>query len=416
MLILYGNGDFYIQGSGPNKEAQENLFYNTSKLLKIRGFPTSADLLERIPFEIYNATNNFGDDFYILLTQLPMLQYEELRLFSEKQENKITLYKIVEVLNEIGEYFIRFIECDIIKESNDIKVKKKLSNIISENKNIKNKPLPIAICAVVNQVLSGSHATLETLFKNAGATGEPPALAHSTKWKIWLKTTSDDPSTNSYQILGKILEETMEVEPLENESKSCFWLDKEYKNAHSLWIAKKQRIESVLQNNGLKYQKGGKIVETGTGLVTEALSKALDEHDFDTIYIEFNRAIETVEKDPGAAITAGCSLLEALFKTYLKEKKIDLPPKETIKPLWKLVNNELGLDPKNQTEADLQKILTGMVSVVDGTGSLRTHAGSAHGGGELRYKVKPRHARLLINSAHTLALFLIETWKERDKT
>ena len=56
-----------------------------------------------------------------------------------------------------------------------------------------------------------------------------------------------------------------------------------------------------------------------------------------------------------------------------------------------------------------------MISVVDGIGAFRTHAGSAHGGGGLRYRVRARHANLVVNSAQTLALFLIETWEEREK-
>ena len=57
-------------------------------------------------------------------------------------------------------------------------------------------------------------------------------------------------------------------------------------------------------------------------------------------------------------------------------------------------------------------MLSGILSVVDGIGALRTHASSAHGEGRKLYKLKPRHARLAIHSAHTLALFVLETWDE----
>ncbi|MDC4272793.1 abortive infection family protein, partial [Acinetobacter baumannii] len=43
----------------------------------------------------------------------------------------------------------------------------------------------------------------------------------------------------------------------------------------------------------------------------------------------------------------------------------------------------------------------------------RTHASSAHGQGRKLYNIKPRHARLAIHSAHTLALFILETWDEK---
>ncbi|MDC4794224.1 abortive infection family protein, partial [Acinetobacter baumannii] len=40
-------------------------------------------------------------------------------------------------------------------------------------------------------------------------------------------------------------------------------------------------------------------------------------------------------------------------------------------------------------------------------------ASSAHGQGRKLYNIKPRHARLAIHSAHTLALFILETWDEK---
>jgi hypothetical protein len=54
--------------------------------------------------------------------------------------------------------------------------------------------------------------------------------------------------------------------------------------------------------------------------------------------------------------------------------------------------------------------------VVDGVANVRTALGSAHGRGRKRYRVKARHARLAIHSAHTLVLFLIETWDARSFT
>jgi hypothetical protein len=35
------------------------------------------------------------------------------------------------------------------------------------------------------------------------------------------------------------------------------------------------------------------------------------------VNIEFERALNTVDTDPGSAITAGCALLEALFREYI---------------------------------------------------------------------------------------------------
>lgn len=54
-----------------------------------------------------------------------------------------------------------------------------------------------------------------------------------------------------------------------------------------------------------------------------------------------------------------------------------------------------------------------MFAVVSGIGALRTHASSAHGAGKRGYKLEPRHARLAVHSAHTLALFILESWEKK---
>ncbi|MFA5371010.1 MAG: abortive infection family protein [Sideroxydans sp.] len=64
-------------------------------------------------------------------------------------------------------------------------------------------------------------------------------------------------------------------------------------------------------------------------------------------------------------------------------------------------------------DQDLQTVLSGMISIVEGIGALRTHASSAHGAGKKSYKLEPRHARLAIHSAHTVALFILESWQRK---
>ena len=277
-----------------------------------------------------------------------------------------------------------------------------------------NKKLPIAVCAVVNDILAqiGTHKILDETFKFACAPGDPPALSHKDKWKIWLRRASEDPSIDAHQVLGKVIEEFMEVRPRKINPVDEFISGK--KSEHTKWVIKKKRLEKILDNYGLQYVKGGRIIETGVGIASEAMEEALKAYDLETVEIEFRRAIQTVLDDPEASLTADCALLEALFKAYLEDNGRELPSKQTIKPLWKAVQKELGLNPKDQTDTDIQRILSGLSSIVDGIGALRTHAGSAHGRSRLRYRVQPRHARLLLNSAHTLAVFLIETWSSKD--
>jgi hypothetical protein len=63
-----------------------------------------------------------------------------------------------------------------------------------------------AVCAVVAEVLHGSHADLDAVFISAGAPGPPPEASHRTKWKEWLFRAGTDPNVDSLSVVGNLLE------------------------------------------------------------------------------------------------------------------------------------------------------------------------------------------------------------------
>lgn len=107
-----------------------------------------------------------------------------------------------------------------------------------------------SLCKVVGDVIanSGSHTALDMLFLSAGAPGEPPAGSHSTKWKDWLFLAGQDPATDSLFVLGGVIEEFMDLPPKEGTSEYMEWKEK------------RERIEAVLQDNGLRYYRFGRIL------------------------------------------------------------------------------------------------------------------------------------------------------------
>ena len=148
---------------------------------------------------------------------------------------------------------------------------------------------------------------------------------------------------------------------------------------------------------------------------TESLKQLLMERDFSTINQEFTRCLDYIETDPPAAITAACSILESMCKVYIEDNALAVPTNQSVAPLWKVVSKDLGFDPSAVEDSDVRKILSGLTSIVNGIGSLRTHAGSAHGRGKVPYKVHKRHARLAIHASHTLVAFVIQTSEHRSR-
>jgi hypothetical protein len=262
-------------------------------------------------------------------------------------------------------------------------------------------PKPVAV--IVGDELGPyyySHRRLNALFWEAGAPGDPPEGNCVDKVTRWLKKVSDDPAIDDLTILGKVLEEYMEV-------------DDRFETIPGLQEKGRERVRKILAQHGLSYHQGGTLIGITVGAPARSLEAILRKRNIEALDIEFARALSSVETDPPSSITAACAIREALCKVYLEDEHLRMPSKETIKPLWATVQKQLGLDPGSVPDQDIARILSGLTSVTDGIGSLRTHTGSAHGRGRKTYRIEPRHARLAIHAAHTLAAFILETWDAR---
>jgi hypothetical protein len=108
-----------------------------------------------------------------------------------------------------------------------------------------------SLCAVVGEALAGSHATLDALFRSAGAPGDPPALPHHSKWKEWLFRAGVDPNVDSLAVLGNVLEEFMDLPPKTDAPE------------FETWTERRARVEAALEQNGLRYFRFGRVLPQG---------------------------------------------------------------------------------------------------------------------------------------------------------
>lgn len=115
-----------------------------------------------------------------------------------------------------------------------------------------NVRLSKAVCTAVGGVLHGSHATLDAIFESAGAPMPPPPLPHSTKWKEWLFRAGMDPNVDSLAVLGNVLEEFMDIGPPEED-----------RERFEEWQRDKVRVIKVLEENGLRYFRYGRVLPIG---------------------------------------------------------------------------------------------------------------------------------------------------------
>lgn len=265
--------------------------------------------------------------------------------------------------------------------------------------------VPNPIIAVVSEVIAShfTHSQIDCVFQEKGAPGEPPLGNKVDKCSAWLKRCNNDPGVDVLSVLGGVLENFMEVDPSDF---SIYAQDLK---------ANRHRVLLILSKYGLSYHPGGKIYSNSASSPLKTLHDLLKCRDVPGISVELDRALNTVESDPPSTITAACAAVEALCKTYIEEEGLTFPTDKSMKPLWKLISNHIGFDPSKQADEDIRRVLSGITSIVDGIGALRTHVGSAHGHGNKHYKVEPRHARLAMNAATTIVTFVIETWQQRKK-
>ncbi len=264
------------------------------------------------------------------------------------------------------------------------------------------REIPAPVLAVIAEIASSreSHATLDSLFTYAGASGDPPEGSKHAKALEWLRRTNKDKSSDPLKVLGRILESYMDG-PV---------------NPSNTWdqplIESRGRINRVLAESELQYLRGGSVVSS-LGTPTRTLAEFIREKDLGAIDREFERATTNVGTDPREAVSAAANILESVCKVYIEDEGLEMPAKQDLQGVWNVVRKHLGLDPSRVEDQDLQQILTGMLSVVHGIGGLRTHASSAHGSGRKAYKLEPRHARLAIHAAHTVALYVLESWHKK---
>ncbi|MGF7004537.1 abortive infection family protein [Aminobacter sp. BE322] len=258
------------------------------------------------------------------------------------------------------------------------------------------REIPNSVIGAVSSVLAAhyySHTTLNSLFMESGAPGDVPPGNLETKCSLWLKRCNEDYETDALDVLGNVLQKFMDADEPTDAQRSG-----------------QQRILAALGRSQLAYHMNGLITMAGSTPASKTLADFFKVGDFASIEAEFSRAVSNVQSDPHAAITAASAIIEAFGKTYIETHGLEMPATQTIGPLWKVVQKSLGLNPDKILADDENRLLSGLTSIVDGIGALRTHIGSAHGRGVAPPPIHSSEARLAVNAAHTLVTFAMERW------
>jgi len=123
--------------------------------------------------------------------------------------------------------------------------------------------MPLPLANIVGAALGSHyyhHRTLETLFYEAGASGEVPEGSCTAKVTDWLIREGKADASKALRILGKVLEEFM---------------DGEAPRCSSDWPAEKAKVERTLNRFGLRYATGGRIFGAAVGAPSKDSPRSL---------------------------------------------------------------------------------------------------------------------------------------------
>ena len=136
---------------------------------------------------------------------------------------------------------------------------------------------------------------------------------------------------------------------------------------------------------------------------------------------QITRMQTSINTDPELALGTAKELVETCCKTILTESGITYGKSVDLPKLMKLTLKELSLLPDNISEKTkgvdaIKRVLQSFSNVTQGLAELRSLYGTGHGKHGKSQAIEPRHAKLAVGAASTLAVFLFETYVKRSSS
>lgn len=114
--------------------------------------------------------------------------------------------------------------------------------------------------------------------------------------------------------------------------------------------------------------------------------------------------------DYDGAITNARTLVESICMHILESSQTEYKKDGNLIKLYKEVTEYLKMHPALYESDSLKQITSGFFSIIQGLASLRNDLSDAHGRDGKSYRPQERHAKLAINSAHTVSDYLLESY------
>jgi|GEM_PF-2802071 len=123
-----------------------------------------------------------------------------------------------------------------------------------------------------------------------------------------------------------------------------------------------------------------------------------------------NKKIDEV--DYSGAITNARSLVEQVLMELAGRLNPEIKNSGDLNKLYNLVAKEMNLQAANYSIDGFKQILSGLCSIISGLSNLRNELSDAHA---RKFDPTFHHARIAINSAHSICEFLLDSYEHQLK-
>lgn len=177
-----------------------------------------------------------------------------------------------------------------------------------------------------------------------------------------------------------------------------------------------QIVNAVIsQINGALYFGGNELVQVGKVFVIRKLGSTVgvaapSVKTIDRSYITdlSDRAMkDVIDGNYDSAITKSRTLLEEVF-CYVIEKKGEEPSESgDIGKLYNQVKQLYNMHQRKDMDKRINELLSGLEKILSAIAEMRNKGSDSHGVGAKRINIADHHARLFVNSAMTMADFVL---------
>ena len=175
----------------------------------------------------------------------------------------------------------------------------------------------------------------------------------------------------------------------------------------------------INQINGILYFGGNELVQTGSVFVIQKIGTTISVAApsvtaLDRRYITdiSERAMKDIsDGNYDSAITKSRTLVEEVFCYVIEKKGVEPSESGDMGKLYNQVKQLYNMHQDKDVDKRINGLLSGLEKILSAIAEMRNKASDSHGVGAKRINISDYHARLFVNSAMTMADFVLAVSK-----